>query len=78
MERYIDMDVQSSRGVSRVSNLVFTSRGFTEGPSGAAKLREGEVFLLLLQRVSVHAERERGISVAQLICHPANALARGE
>jgi len=47
-------------------------------PFGAAKVEEAEVGFFLWERVSVYAEREFGVCVAELGRVPTHALARSE
>ena len=47
-------------------------------PSGAAKIEEAEVRLLLAHRVGVDAEGQLRVGVAELGGDPANALPRGQ
>ncbi len=69
------------RGVARRGFLVpidatrLVPRGV---PSGAAKVEEAEVRLLLAERVRVHAQGQLGVRVTELRGHPAHALARGQ
>jgi hypothetical protein len=69
-------------GRLRLGRFRFRSRLNREGPyrapSGAAKIEEREVLLVVRDHVCVHPECESRVGVTQLVGDPSHRLPRGE